>query len=850
MKARLIVLFVFVVALVGAWVNYPLWAQQGGFPPSGLPQSPDGRYPYPSPYGYPNPTASQTPTPYLGAPMYNPNLLPDPRYFQGAGMFPQTPPGYPSYPYPNLNQQSQAFPLQGGQRTCGATSPVPMTRPPSPSGVQSPSPTIPVQGPWPGGDGAAMQGLQSIAGGQSMGQSTMSTAVALARKQREAGQDQTKGREPASGATNNNGAPPWAMVEPLSAIEAAFNQPVFSDQPIQELRQFGYSLFANPISTFAPMEDVPVGPDYILGPGDDMLIRIWGSTESSSPLSVDRNGQVSLPYAGPVRVWGLTFKDASELINQQLSRYYRGIQTSVTMGRLRAIKVYVVGEVCQPGSFTLSSLSTVTNALFAAGGPIKLGSLRNIQLKRNHHTVGTVDLYDFLLRGDKTQDFRLESGDTIFLPPIGSIAAITGEVKRPSVYELRGTVRVSDLIEMAGGTTPRSYLKRVQVMRTKPNAEREVIDLDLTDHGGNGDSVKDIEIQNGDLVKVYPTDPRIYNTVRLSGAVKQSGEYELKAGMRVSDLVTRSVALPEAYVDQIEVARLQDDLTTRVVEVNLKQVWAGDQSQDINLRSRDQITVRSEYRSPWKVTLGGEVKRPGIYTVGQGERLSSVLRRAGGFTDKAFPKGAVLTRASVRDAEKRNVDAFVTDQQQKLMVEAGQLTMTPVGINKDDAAARQSVLTQRLDLLEVLASKVTLGRVVLHLDEPEKLEGSPSDLVMQDGDTLTVPHKPAEVLVMGSVRNPTGVLHQENMDVQYYLNRAGGLKPEADTKGIYVLKADGSAITGFMRLRNIEPGDVIMAPPSTEAPVQWMTVMKDLASIVGQAGSVALGAAGLRTIFK
>jgi len=246
----------------------------------------------------------------------------------------------------------------------------------------------------------------------------------------------------------------------------------------------------------------------------------------------------------------------------------------------------------------------------------------------------------------------------------------------------------------------------------------------------------------------------------------------------------------------------------------------------------------------------GEVKRTRIHTGGPGERLSSILKRAGGFTDKAFLKGAALTRASVRDAEKRNVDEFVMDQQQRLLVEAGQLTMTPIGVNRDDAVARQSVLTQRLDLLEVLASKVTLGRVVLHLDEPEKLEGSPSDLVMQDGDTLKVPQKPAEVLVMGSVRNPTGVLHQEDMDVQYYLNRAGGLKPEADMKGIYVLKADGSAITGFMRLRNIDPGDVIMAPPTTETPIQWMAVMKDLASIAGQVGSVALGFAGLSTIFK
>ena len=196
------------------------------------------------------------------------------------------------------------------------------------------------------------------------------------------------------------------------------------------------------------------------------------------------------------------------------------------------------------------------------------------------------------------------------------------------------------------------------------------------------------------------------------------------------------------------------------------------------------------------------------------------------------------------------LDDFVRDHNQRLLAEASQLTPTVMGLDKDQAVAKQSVLLQRRELLEVLASKVTLGRVVIHLDEPDKLEGSPNDLLLQDGDNLKIPQRPAEVLVMGSVRNPTGVLHKEDMDVQYYVNRAGGLTPEADAKGMYLLKADGSAITGFMRLRNIEPGDVIITPPSTEAKTEWITVLKDLASIVGQVGSVGLGVAGLANIFK
>lgn len=724
-----------------------------------------------------------------------------------------------------------------------------------PLAVQPPPLTTPVQSPWPGVLGTAdFTGMQQNWSRESSSLFAGANQALLPKDQLDKGRNLLKGQDqfPTTPKKDNNKDTPLTpqfAPEPFSPIESSFNLPIFPGQPTQELRQYGYSLFASPISTFAPVEDVPVGPDYIMGPGDNMIVRVWGPMESVSSQTLDRNGQINLPNVGPVKLWGLTFKDASDLIQRQLSQYYRGIQASVTMGALRVIRVYVVGEVCQPGSYTLSSLSTVTNALFAAGGPIKLGSLRNVELKRNHHTVGTIDLYDFLLKGDKTRDFRLESGDTIFVPPVGPIVAITGEVNRPAIYELQGTAHVGDLIEMAGGKTPRTYLKRVQLIRTKPNAEREVIDLDLTDLGGNGDSPRHMELRNGDLVKVYPTDPRIYNTVSLAGAVKHVGEYQLKPGMRISELVTQGGALPEAYLDRVEIARLKDDLSTEVVQVNLKAVWAGDQSQDIALRSRDQITIRSEYRAPWRVTLEGEVKRPGVYTLQQGEQMSSVLRRAGGFTDKAFLNGAIFTRGSVREIERKRLDDFVRDHEQRLLAEASQLTPSALGISKDDALARQAVLVQRRELLEILASKVTLGRVVIHLDEPDKLEGSPNDLVLQDGDNLTVLQKPAEVLVMGSVRNPTGVLHKEDMDVQYYLNRAGGLTPEAEAKDVYLLKADGSAITGFMRLRNIEPGDVIIAPPSTEAKIQWLSLFKDLATIVGQFGQVALGLAGLAKIF-
>jgi protein involved in polysaccharide export with SLBB domain len=640
--------------------------------------------------------------------------------------------------------------------------------------------------------------------------------------------------------------------EPASTIEYGFQQmPNFEGTPPAanaslRLKQYGYSLFASPISTFAPIYDVPVGPDYILGPGDDMIINVWGAMESAVVRTIDRNGQIILPSVGPVRVWGLTFSQAEELIREQLASNYRGFQSNVTMGRLRAIKIYVVGEVCQPGAFTVSSLSTVTNALFSAGGPLKLGSLREIQLKRNHHTVGTVDLYDFLLHGDKTRDFRLQSGDTIFVPPIGGVAAIAGEIKRPAVYELSGTLGLSDLIEMAGGTTPRSYLKRVQIIRTKPNAEREVIDIDLTAPKHNGDGPRDIAIHNGDLVRIYPTDPRIYNSVTVRGSVRHPGEYQLKPGMRLSQILRQEVMLPEAHLDAIEVVRLKDDLDTEIIEVDLQGAWKNDPSQDIALRPRDLITVRSSYRNPGTILLQGEIKRPGVYTVAPGERLSSVLKRAGGYTEKAFFSGAVFTRKTVMEVEKKKLNEFLREQEQRLLADASTLTFSVTGYSRDDVLAQQAVLTQRREELRLVASKVVLGRVVVRLDDLDSFEGSRNDLILEDGDSLKIPQEPSTVMVMGSVRNPTSVIYNEEMDVQHYLSRAGGLNSHADSDGVYILKADGSAVTGFIKLRDVGPGDAIIVPPSTEAKIQWSTLVKDMATLAGQ---TALSLAALAAIF-
>ena len=646
---------------------------------------------------------------------------------------------------------------------------------------------------------------------------------------------------------------------PQQAQQAALAQqlpqsqqrPSNQDQPSQAylgpfgapLRQYGYAMFATNVSTFAPVDDIPVGPDYVLGPGDDLTINVWGAVDSTLIRTVDRNGRIVLPKVGDLRIWGLTFSQADRLIRDELSRFFRGFQTSVTMGRLRTVSVHVVGEVCQPGVYTLSSLATVTNALYSAGGPTKLGSLREVRLLRSNVQVARIDLYDFLQRGDRARDYRLESGDTIFVPTVGDVVAVAGEVKRPAIYEVQTGTRLADVVTLAGGVTPTSYLKRVQIVRALPNAERATLDVDLTAHYLKGDEASNPLVNAGDLVLIHPADPRVYNIVKVEGAVRYPGAYELKPLMRISQLLPSDKLLPEAYTERVEVARRRPDLTMEVLSVDLKKAWGGDVNQDLLLRPLDEVTVRTELKAARTIVLGGQVLRPGVYTIAEGEKLSSVLQRAGGFTDRAFLKGAAFTRASLRRIEQEQLDAFLKTQEQRMLASASTMI---VGAEKEEVAAQQQALQARREALRLLASKVVVGRMVVHLDQPDKLKGTENDVTLIDGDTLSVPEPPDSVLVIGAVRTSTSVKHKEGASVDYYINRVGGYSKEADKDEAHLVRADGSAIASFTKIRTVEPGDTVIVPPKEEEKIRTLPTIRDIAQTIGAA---LLGIAALAVLF-
>jgi polysaccharide biosynthesis/export protein len=304
-------------------------------------------------------------------------------------------------------------------------------------------------------------------------------------------------------------------------------------KPAQEgLRPFGYDLFRTVPTTFAPASDIPVPPDYPIGPGDTFLIQFFGKLNAQFTLVVTREGALNIPELGPVFVAGLSFANAQKTLQQKISEQMIGVQASITMGPLRSIQVFVVGDAEQPGLYTISALATATNALLASGGVSPTGSLRNIQIKRAGRIIGRLDLYQLLLYGDASGDRRLQSGDVLFIPPLGPTVGIDGQVRRPAIYELRTESTAEQVIALAGGLLPGAYPAAAKVERVERSTGRTVIDVNLDAPYGLRRPM-----QNGDLLRIPSVLESVENVVLLSGHVQRPGAYEWKPGMTVQDLI-------------------------------------------------------------------------------------------------------------------------------------------------------------------------------------------------------------------------------------------------------------------------------------------------------------------------
>jgi polysaccharide biosynthesis/export protein len=615
---------------------------------------------------------------------------------------------------------------------------------------------------------------------------------------------------------------------------------------------FGQGLFRTVPSTFAPLDHVPVPADYVLGPGDELLIRIWGQISFNQRTTVDRNGSIYLPKIGEFNIVGLKYSQLQSALNSELSRVFKNFELSVTLGKLRSIQVFVVGQVRLPGTYTIGSLSTLVNALFASGGPSNSGSMRQIELKRTGRTVATFDLYDMLLKGDLTQDAILLPGDVIFVPPAGPRVAMTGSINNPAIYELNGSATLQDVIGYSGGLSSTAGGVNAILERIDSRMTRSVAELSL-----EGEGNLNTHLQDGDIVRFQQISPKFENAVTIRGNVAAPGRFPWKKGMRVKDLIPNQDFLttrefwetqnglvglekvptkkeePGAIKNEVKrmgaqinweyaviERRNKQDLSAQLIPFNLAQAIAGKEEDNLELESDDIITIFSQAdlevpisQQAAFVQLEGEFHSPGVYQVKQKQTLRQLVQQVGGFTKDAYLSGAVFTRESVRIEQQKRLDDYIRTLEQSVERSAG--TQTGLTTREDTLQAQERASAQRRLVVQMRDVKAA-GRIVLQLRQGMSDVESLPDIILEDGDRLVVPSLPATVNLVGAIHNNSSLIYKEGKSVRAYLRLSGGISENGDTKSLFVVRADGSAVgrqdnRDLLSMR-VMPGDSIIVP--------------------------------------
>jgi len=434
--------------------------------------------------------------------------------------------------------------------------------------------------------------------------------------------------------------------------------------PGDDLRPFGYDIFGDGTQGFAALDQLVAPEDYTLGPGDHLLLNIWGRVDLSLDLTVDREGKIFIPRAGEVIIRGTTLTEAKKRIRAVLSTVYSNFEMNLMLGRLRSMTVFVFGEVRRPGAYTVSSLTTAFNALYHAGGANERGSLRKIRLMRGNQTIACIDFYDFLLSGRRGKDPRLQPGDVVFVPIVGPRVTIRGEVKRPGIYELKGRERLTSLFALAGGVTAEAYLERVMIDRVAERDGRRLLDVDYT--AAQADTAQDIALVDGDDVSVFSIFEIRPNIVWLEGAVRRPGAFERFDSMTVYDLIGGGSRLkPGAYSRRADLERGPSDRIPELIPVDLEALCNGEGEADLLLKDNDRLIVydRGETVRQRQVFIDGLVENPGEYKLLRSMRLSDLVFRAGG-----LQKNAYLVRAEIARYESGSTTQLITINLQDVII--------------------------------------------------------------------------------------------------------------------------------------------------------------------------------------
>lgn len=787
-----------------------------------------------------------------------------------------------------------------------------------------------------------------------------------------------------------------------SATEAKVND---AEKDEQGLKRFGLDLFAGSPTTFAPISDVPVPADYTVGAGDEIVIQLFGKENTTHRLRVNRAGIINFPSLGPVQVAGMTFSDVRDSLNQRVKEQMIGVRSDISLGEMRTMQVFVMGDAYKPGAYTVSALTTISQAIYYSGGFSESGALRNVQLKRNGQVIRKLDMYDLLLKGDARNDIRLLPGDVVFIGALGNTISIDGEVNRPAIYEIKPGETYKQAIQMAGGFTANAYSDQIEVKRYAAEGARDALTLNFSQSHDQQTKVKD-----GDAVNVLKKNEELTRYVQIEGDVRHPGYIEWKSGLRIADLfqsvdtsfnstadvnyavvvreinpqrdievyqvnlanailsptskdnlklnsrdrvlvfnrfnnedldtladqqtVTKAKTLEQAQLQaQQEQLKEQEVMSSSVAvssaaplkkaskqskivfrgkeitkddfealkqntrrtllapvllqlqqqsrlglapqiaevfgevkhpgrypitprmtistlieaaggltynaftinaelartvinskderasidveRIDLRQAIQGSTADDAIIVGRDRLNIleKPNVKLQSTVTLQGEVRFPGTYTVRQGETLGELLERAGGLTEFAHPQGAIFTREALRLQEQKLLNQYAADMRAETAKKTFRADSNMGSVISDP--------DKTLKFVEEASRSKALGRMVVQLNRILKDERS-ADFMLEDGDFLFVPTFRNTVSIMGEVQVPITYLLDNKLDVDDYLNKAGGAKKQADEDRIFVVRADGSVYkptSGYWfgnSHEELKAGDTIVVPIDTD----------------------------------
>ena len=681
---------------------------------------------------------------------------------------------------------------------------------------------------------------------------------------------------------------------------------------------FGRDVFNGRALTFEPNENMATPKNYCLGPGDEVIIDIWGTNEATIRQEISPEGNIMVSQIGPVYLNGLTIAEAGDKIRGVLARKYAGVsgenpesQVRVTLGQIRSIQINVMGEVMVPGTYRLSSFSTVFHALYRAGGISNIGSLRNIRVMRGGKQVAAVDVYDYILKGKLDDDIRLEEGDVIIVPPYDMLVDIEGNVKRPMYYEMKQGETMATLIRYAGGFAGDAYTEEVRVIR-RTGRENRLFSVQESDYVG-------WKLEDGDAVTVGAILDRFANRVEIRGSVYRPGMYELGGTLNtVKDLVARANGLTgDAFQNRVLLTREREDLTHEVIAIDLAALLAG-RVPDIPLQREDVLVIPSvhELEAKGAFTVSGEVTRPGIYPYVENTTLEDLLVQAGGLLESASTVKVDVSRR-IKDPESTEPgselskiftfsvkEGYVIDgtpgfvlepfdvvevrrspgyQVQRRVTIAGEAVfaggytlieknerlsdlvkraggLTPDAyvkggrlirqMNEEERAQRQAALDMALmnagsDSISVaklrLSDRYTVG---IELDKALANPGSDYDVVLREGDYLYIPEYISTVKITGEVQYPNTVTYLAGKGPSYYIEQAGGYGKMAKKRRAYVVHMNGT-VSRLKRFRRnkIEPGSQIIIPSKKERKgvniAEIMALTTSAASIGTMAATIA-----------